>query len=429
MVTALLTVTALLAQTSRRRAVELSRAYAALLEEEHRRRESMEDFETLLDVVPIGIAVARDPECRTVWTNPALAGMLSVPPGGNISKSAPDADHPYRMLRDGEEVPPEELPMQRAARTGKPVMGEPLEIVRSGGAPLSTLSYSAPLFDRNGGVRGVVNACVDVTALVNAEREREGLLEKLQRSEKLKSLALMAGGMAHDFNNLLTAIIGHASLARDSVPEGSPVRDHLGACLRASSVAARLVRRLLAYSGHAFRRLESLDVGRLVREVEPEIRAHVPQGARLEVRAAAGLPPIRGDGEQLREVVLNVVDNAFDALAGEGVVEIGTGCCVLSAAEIQRRFPEEDLQPGVYVRLEIRDTGCGMTPEVARNIFEPFFTTKFTGRGLGLSAAQGIVHGHRGGIRVESAAGRGTLVEIVFPADCQAGMEDFAKTN
>jgi signal transduction histidine kinase len=417
LVTLLLCLTAQVARISRRRAAELTKAYAALMEEERGRKRGLADFQTLLDVVPIGIAVAQDAACRIIWTNPALGAMLGAAPGQNISKSGNGVgSRSFRMLRGGVEVPACELPMQRAAATGSPVLGEEMELVRADGAVVHTLSYSAPLFDESGAVRGVVNACVDITGKKRAEREKELLVDRLKRSEKYKSLALMAGGMAHDFNNLLTAIIGHASMACEDAPVSGNLREHLEDCLSASGRAATLVKQLLAYSGNALHQLENTDLTELIREMRNEIRAGAPGSVHLEFRLAEGLPPIRADRSELRAAIRNVVANSVEALAGgEGRIEIQTGLCELLREDIAGRFPDDDLQPGGYVRLEIRDTGCGMSPEVARRIFDPFYTTKFTGRGLGLPAAQGIVRAHRGAIRVETSLGRGTRVEIVFP--------------
>jgi signal transduction histidine kinase len=418
-VTALLFLAMRIANTSRRRALALTDAYAALTEEERARQRSLADFQTLLDVVPIGIAVAHDPECRTIWSNPAAANMMGVPQEQNISMSGPESGSlPYKLVRQGVEVPPEDLPMQRAARTASAVLGEELDIVRADGTVVRTLAYAAPLFDERGKVRGVVNACVDVTGQKHAEEERKLLLERLQRSEKFKSLALMAGGMAHDFNNLLTAIMGHAALASNDPRAAGEIRSHLAESIRASERAAALVRQLLAYSGHAMPLQEAtnIDISAVVSGMRDEIRAAAPAEAAIELHLADPLPPVRGRPSELREVLRNVVANAVDALAeGSGMIHIQTAEAQFSAAALAALFPYEDLQPGRYVRLEVRDTGCGMSPEVARSIFDPFFTTKFTGRGLGLSAAQGIVKAHRGAIRVESAVGQGTRVEIVFP--------------
>jgi signal transduction histidine kinase len=150
--------------------------------------------------------------------------------------------------------------------------------------------------------------------------------------------------------------------------------------------------------------------------MENELRSASPE-VEWRFRLRQGLSLAHGDRDELREVIRQIVANAVDALGGApGIIEIETGDCELSAARTARDFPDDDLPPGRYVTLTVRDTGCGMSPDVLRRIFDPFFTTKFTGRGLGLPAAQGIVRAHRGAIRVESSPGSGTLVEIVLPA-------------
>jgi signal transduction histidine kinase len=123
----------------------------------------------------------------------------------------------------------------------------------------------------------------------------------------------------------------------------------------------------------------------------------------------------------MRDVIRNVVANAVEALSGNpGAIDIRTSACRLSDDELRCLYPDHDLPGGDYVSLEVADTGCGISPEIAHRIFDPFFTTKFTGRGLGLSAVQGIVRAHRGGIRVQTEVGRGTRIEIVFPCETAA---------
>jgi signal transduction histidine kinase len=415
-VTALLVIAARTAHTSARRAAQLSEANAALLEEERARRRTLADFQTLLDVVPIGIVVSYDPNGRTAWSNPASAAMLGVPRDLNVAMIGPDAGRiPYRILRNGVDVPVDELPLYRAVRDGTPVVEEEFDIVRGDGSVVKTLSYAAPLLDETGAVRGAVIAFVDITGQRRAEEERKLLMERLQRSEKLKSLAVMAGGIAHDFNNLLTTIMGRTALAYGEAPESGEIRTHLAESLATAERAALLVRQLLAYSGHPFHRLTMLDLPVLVREMGDEIRSYVPGAVAVEFHLEEAPPPILADAAELRDVIRNILSNSVEALAGEGAIEIRSASRELSAQQIETLFPYDSLVPGKYVCLEIRDSGCGMSPEVARSVFEPFFTTKFAGRGLGLSAAQGIVKAHGGGIRVETAQGQGTLVEMVFP--------------
>lgn len=207
LLTILLYFSTLLLDISHRRSAELQRTNAALKREinERTRVEAMAlelnrdlkrkvaEFQTLLEVIPVGIAVAEDAECRAIWVNPALAGMLGVSPLRNISKTGPDAANlPYKMCRNGKEVPPDELPMQLAATTKAPIIGEEHELVRADGQVLNVLSFASPLFDENGRVRGVLDACINISERKGREQERVRLLEREQAARLDAELALSA---------------------------------------------------------------------------------------------------------------------------------------------------------------------------------------------------------------------------------------------
>jgi two-component system, cell cycle sensor histidine kinase and response regulator CckA len=301
--------------------------------------------------------------------------------------------------------------MQVAARTRAAIANDPLDIVRSDGSVLHTLSYSAPLFDETGNVRGVVDACVDVT-------EHKALEERVQRAEKFASLALMAGGIAHDFNNLLTVIIGHASYLAAELPDRSPLHSRVNELETAAARAADLVSQLLAFTGRFWCDAKLLNLSAEIEEMKSSIRGMVQGSIAVRFDLASDLPLIQGGGTEIRQVIRNLVANAQDALSGseDGEIEIRTTRTELLASQLEIFYPDQPLAPGTYVRLEMIDSGCGIPREIADRIFDPFFTTKFFGRGLGLSAVQGIVRAHQGGIRVDSYPGRGTRVEVIFPA-------------
>ncbi|MGO9256947.1 MAG: ATP-binding protein [Bryobacteraceae bacterium] len=422
---ALLYVCAAFARISRRRARDLQAINARLLFENQERRRAeekvaqlnrdlqrkLEEFQTLLEVLPVGIAVAEDPACRHIWTNPALAAMLHLRVGQNISKSAPEPERPpYKLLRNGIEVPPEELPMQVAARTGTSVANHYLDIVRNDGTVLHTLSYSAPLFDEKGEVRGVLNACVDIT-------ERTLLEDRLQQAEKHESLALMAGGIAHDFNNLLTVIIGNASSIAIGMPERSGATRAIADLQGAATGAAELVAQLLAFTGRIWCEAKPVALSAEIERMKSHIRQIVPPATSIRYDLAGDLPLIKASTVELRKVVENLVSNAVEALDkdGAGIIEIRTSRCELSARDMQVFYPDRQLTPGAYVRIEITDTGCGIPDENIPRVFDPFFTTKFLGRGLGLSAVQGIVRAHGGAVRLDSTLHHGTRVELILP--------------
>jgi signal transduction histidine kinase len=383
------------------------------------------DFRTLLDVLPVGIAVSNDAECRDIWVNPRLAEMLHMSVGQNISRSAPDANTmPYRLFRDGVEVPVDELPMQAAARAGVSALAVELDVVRDDGSVVNTLTYAAPVFDQNGNVRRVINACVDITERRHSEQQRKELEARLLRTEKYRSLGLMAGGIAHDFNNLLTAIIGHAELAQRDLPAFGPASKAIQDSLNAANRAAELVAQLLAYTGRSWFEFKLLDLSGEVQGFSKRIRGMMPAHVEIDFDLRPELPRVQAGTRELHQVMRNLVANAIEAIGeAPGSIHVRTGYTFLSSQELARDYPDQNLEPGEYVRLEVQDSGAGVPYELAEQVFDPFFTTKFLGRGLGLSAVQGIMRAHRGGVRFDTSSGCGACVQAIFPAKATARIQ------
>ncbi|MCK6504262.1 PAS domain S-box protein [Myxococcota bacterium] len=259
----------------------------------------------------------------------------------------------------------------------------------------------------------------DVSAEHQQQAEHQALLAQLHHAQKLESLGVMAGGMAHDFNNLLGIIQGHGELAALACREDRDPSAFLARVLEATSRAAELTGKLLAYTGRDAYDLRPLDLGRLVQDAAGLLRAPVEKRAgtlQLDLPPAPVL--VSGEASGLRQVVLSLVTNAAEALP-----EAGGPVCVrlrlLHAApsdEESPGYPAEPLPAGPCAVLEVVDPGVGIDPGVKTRIFDPFFTTKFAGRGLGLPAAQGIVRGHGGTIRVHSTPGLGSTFQVFLPA-------------
>jgi PAS domain S-box-containing protein len=270
----------------------------------------------------------------------------------------------------------------------------------------------SPIRDNRGRVIGASHVARDIT-------ERREFEAKLKESTKLESLGVLAGGVAHDFNNLLTGILGNASLAGDLLP---PSYGQLRAVLRevvsASERAAHLTRQLLAYAGKGRFVIQVLDLSEMVREISQLIRSSIPKNVQMRLNLAEKLPGIAADSAQIQQVIMNMVINAAEAIPEEqmGNVLITTSSQEVDENYLRQIFSADELGAGEYVVLEVHDTGVGMDEGTLSRIFDPFFTTKFTGRGLGLSAVQGIVRGHKGAIRVYSKPGEGTTFKILFPA-------------
>lgn len=256
---------------------------------------------------------------------------------------------------------------------------------------------------------------IDVTDRQRAEDARRVVERQLLQAQKLESLGVMAGGVAHDFNNLLTTILGNTGLARLQVSDG-PAADCLKKVESAAWAAAGLCQQMLAYSGRGQFSVDRLMLTELLREMAPVLRSVVPAGTDLTIALDDPAPPVRGDAAQMRQVILNLVTNAADAVADGGRIEVSTTAMHASRELLDSRPATRHLPAGVYAVLRVSDTGVGMDEGTRVRIFDPFFSTKFIGRGLGLSAVQGIVRGHKGVVDVDSRPGGGSTFRVLLPA-------------
>ena len=187
--------------------------------------------------------------------------------------------------------------------------------------------------------------------------------------------------------------------------------------MAASEAAGNLTRQLLAYAGKGRFLIESVDVSDLVRQIAGLLQTSIPKSVQLRLELAAELPAVEADVTQIQQLIMNLVINGAEAIGEQpGTVLITTASQQVDDDYIATVLPPEHISPGLYVNLQVHDTGSGMTPETIEKIFDPFFTTKFTGRGLGLAAVLGIVRGHRGAIKVYSTPGQGTKFKILLPA-------------
>ncbi len=272
------------------------------------------------------------------------------------------------------------------------------------------LLRKSPLLDERGRARGVIGIARDVSALKRAEAD-------LRQAQKLESLGVLAGGIAHDFNNILTGILGHAELATAAIPRGSPALHNLAEIERAVRRAADLTAQLLAYAGHSESAKRPVALPAVWEQTRTLLASTISKRARLVCAFAPALPALEADPIQLRQVLMNLVTNASEALPdGAGTIEVRAHALRVAAGD---GWTEEEggerVEPGAYVELCVRDDGSGMEPAVAARVFEPFFSTKFAGRGLGLAAVHGIVRGHGGAIRIESRPAAGTTFRVLLP--------------
>lgn len=250
-----------------------------------------------------------------------------------------------------------------------------------------------------------------------AEAERMLLEKQMLQTQKLESLGVLAGGIAHDFNNLLTSVIGYSELARTHLSATSAATGFIDAAVTGAQRAAELTQQMLAYSGKGAIVVEPVDLSWLVSDITRLLEVSISKKCVMRFELPEQLPMCMADATQLRQVIMNLIINASDAIGDRsGVISVTTGVAWCDQQYLAENFIDDKLAEGMYVHLEVADTGCGMSAETRARIFDPFFTTKFTGRGLGLAAVLGIVRAHKGTIRVYSEFGRGTTFKMILPA-------------
>ena len=378
-------------------AIERQRSEERLRESEERFRQVAENIDEIFWLA--------EPDGTEIYVSPALERTFGAPWPGHAAYRA--AIHPDDR----------ELACAAFDRIGQTPYDIQYRLVRPDGEARWLRERTFLVRGPAGDVVRVAGVATDVTERRRANEERRRLEQQVWHAQKLESLGVLAGGVAHDFNNLLMGVLGNAGLALADLPSGAPARQQLERIETAALRAAELTNQMLAYAGKGRFSVEAIDLSGLVREMANLLGSAISKKAQLTYDLASGLPAVRGDPTQLRQVVMNLITNAADALGdGRGLIVVRTG-----ATPAKRAFPNgahlgERLPEGTYVYVEVADTGCGMDEDTRQRIFDPFFTTKFTGRGLGLAGVLGIVRSHGGAIGVETAPGAGTTFRVVLPA-------------
>ena len=300
----------------------------------------------------------------------------------------------------------------------KPCAGCPTRDALESGAPAHatrktgdgrTLSVSAnPILDEKGEVYRVVVTSVDITERLSLERQ-------LRQAQKMESLGTLAGGIAHDFNNILAALLGYADLARIRLKEQPVVQGYLEQVAIAGKRATELVRQILTFSRRQDADLQPLQVPLVIKEALKLLRSTLPTSVELEVSINTAVDPVLADPTQIHQIIMNLCINASHAMEPDG----GTLTVKIDQVNPGGEFfiEHQELSPGPYLRLQVSDTGCGMTPEIISSIFDPYFSTKDQGEGtgLGLSVVHGIIKQYQGEIVVDSTLGKGTTFFIYLP--------------
>jgi PAS domain S-box-containing protein len=267
----------------------------------------------------------------------------------------------------------------------------------------------------------MVGVQLDITERQHAEEEQFKLQARLLESQKLESLGLLAGSIAHDFNNLLSGVLSNAELAQLDLPEEGPVPTRIEQIKQAALRMADLSREMLAYSGRGSFNVTHVDLNTLVREMSNLLTTGISKRVKLCYKFAEAPVVVEAEATQIRQVLMNLITNASDAMNQQsGVITLTTGMVGARAVDFAGIPWAKELRDGFYAFFEVRDTGCGMSPETINRMFEPFFTTKPHGRGLGLAAVLDIVRRHHGALCIRSAPGRGTTIRVLLPLPADA---------
>jgi len=374
-----------------------------------RLRASEEKFRSLVEVTSDWIWEVDD-QARYTYASPRCRTLLGFEPEEIVGKTPFDFMDPDESERVREEF-------TKYSSTLRAFHGLVNVNRHKDGRKVHLETSGLPIFDRNGEFRGYRGVDRDITHRIREEERRTALQAKIQHAQKLESLGVLAGGIAHDFNNLLLAVLGNADLALLDLPKTSPARECVEDIKSATLRATELAGQMLAYSGKGRFEVQVIDLSDLVREMGRMLEVSISKKAVLKYNFPKGLPPVEADVTQLRQVIMNLITNASDAIDDRsGYISISTGLSTIGPNEERLSFSGDEMEAGDYVTLEVADTGCGMDEETLSRIYDPFFTTKFTGRGLGMAAIQGIIRGHRGDIVITSEVGRGTTVQVLLPA-------------
>lgn len=369
-------------------------------------KQSEARFRALVERSPVGIIV-RNAGDVILDVNPALSRMLNQSRNQLIGQRFLPMLHPT-------EAPGEAKNVQRVMAGD--VATREIRMKRTDGGWID-MELQETRFLLPDGTHGVMSMTLDITDRKQAAEKMVEVERNLRHAQKLESLGVMAGGIAHDFNNLLMGMMGNLDLSLMEVPRGSSLRSLLEDAFTAAKRAAELTDQMLAYSGRGAFTPEAFQMNPVLDQMRDLLRVVVPKEVPVHFELTDENPYIMGDASQVQQVLVNIVQNAGDAVSvPSGRVTIRTRLVEAGEAILKQSRTASIPKPGRYVVLEVEDNGCGMNEETQEKIFDPFFTTKFIGRGLGMSAVLGILQAHHGAVFIRSVPGEGTLVQLYFPA-------------
>jgi len=374
---------------------------------------------TLVDGLPDSVYI-KDREGRYVMNNLADQRLLGVRRpedvvGRTVFDFAPLRKHADLYFKDD----------RRVLETGQPVIARDEPFTLPDGSEGWFCTTKLPLRNAAGEITGLIGITADVTRRKRDEQDKIKMTRMLETTQKLEAMGLLAGGIAHDFNNLLTGIHGHAGLIRLQSGDRDDLLPSIHQIEQAARRASELCQQMLDYSGQHRNDRQRLDLNATIKQTLPLLQHSIHKKAQLTFEPAENLPALDADASQFRQVVMNLVINASDALKGDnGVIRVETGVIRADREYLDGLVYDDQLPPTDYLFIDVIDNGSGMSKEICARVFDPFYTTKKEGRGLGLATVIGIVRSHGGGIRIHSQPDQGTVFRVLMPA-CDAPAEQF----
>ncbi|MBX3205703.1 MAG: response regulator [Labilithrix sp.] len=369
------------------------------------------DLALVADELPVAIWLGRVPSGELVYMNAACREMLGIDEAPNALRGG--FVEPYGVhLPTGEPYPEDKMPFERVIAARASVVLEDLVVHRRDGRKVSLRVFAKPIFDEAGNLTHVLEAFTDMSREVEAERARVESERRLARAQRLESIGQLVAGIAHDFNNLLT--VTKLSVTWLIANDSSATRQHALAQIdTVTDSAIELIKNLIGFARRERRMMAPTSIEPVVAAVVAMARRTFDPAITLRTELHADNAMVLGDTSQLEQLVMNLVLNARDAIAGEGEVVVRTA---------SRTIEDDDagtIPPGRWLVLEVVDDGCGIDPSIRERVFEPYFTTKTQGStkgtGLGLATVHGIVGRHCGVIEIDDGPGRGTVVRVALP--------------
>ncbi|TVR13283.1 MAG: PAS domain S-box protein [Planctomycetota bacterium] len=339
---------------------------------------------------------------RILAVNPAFELLMGMPArelkGKRIKEIFPEIEE-FWVVTFGE-----------VALTQRPTSVEHFSAVRNRHYRVSAYS------PRQGQFAAFVN---DVTEAVQQSEAQHLLDQRIQKTQKLEALSLLAAGVSHDFNNILMAIIGHADLAHNALSQGKGTQAvvHMNEIRSASQRARELCQHMMSFAGSSNPApQDEVDLQSLIAEITRFLSSIIEPHAEVHLDLAPNIPPVIGDANALRQVIMNLITNARDAIGTDrGRIIISLQELSSSATLPAETVLSRDLSLATYAVIQVCDNGIGMSEQVQNRIFEPFFSTKDDGKGLGLAATLGIINAIKGDIHIASTPGHGTVISLFLP--------------